>query len=194
MSAHDPLEDLADSFREKNIVDDKIAAIIGHPTQLGHVGEYIASQIFDIELHLDDARKKGSDGRFLSGPLQDHSVNVKYYPKREGGLDINLKHVPDYFLVLTGPPAPAESSRGKTRPWIIEYVYLFEAASLIENLVARKRQIKENASVRKELWHQAEIYPTQTNTTLMVTEEQRRRLRFFLGNLDADKNQRYQQA
>jgi len=188
MNAYDPLKGLADLIREKNIADSRITAITGRPTQLGHVGEYIASQIFGIELHVD-ARKKGSDGHFLSGSLQNRSVNVKWYPKREGGLAINPNHVPDYFLALTGSPAPAESSLGKTRPWVIEYVYLFEASSLIKDLVAHKVQIsKEFTSVREKLWVQAEIYPLQTNIILIVSEEQRRQLRFFLGNPDANQN------
>jgi len=189
MSVDDLLKELADLIREKNIVDGRIAAITGRPTQLGHVGDYIASQVFDIELHVD-ARKKGSDGRFLSGRLQNRSVNVKWYPKQEGGLDINPDHVPDYFLVLTGPIAPAVSSRGQTRPWIIEHVFLFEVPPLIEDLEAHQVQIKKDAptGIRAELWVWAEIYPTQTNTILMVSEEQRRRLQFFLGSPDADKN------
>lgn len=170
--ARDPLEDLADFIREKNIVDGKIAAIANRPTSLWHVGEYIASHIFDIGLH-QNARKQGSDGHFLSGPLQQHTVNVKWYPKQEGILAINRKHLPDYYLVLTGPLVAAESSRGKTRPWVIEHVYLFEARPLIEDLLAHEIQMdKDAASIRAELWTQAEIYPTQANTTLLLTEAQ----------------------
>ncbi len=168
--ARDPLEELAAFIREKNIVDGRIAATANRPTSLWHVGEYIASQIFDIELH-QNARKKGSDGHFLSGPLQQRTVNVKWYPKQEGILAINLKHLPDYFLVLTGPLAPAGSSRGKTRPWVIEHVYLFETPPLIEELLAHEIQMsKEATSMRAELWVQAEIYPLQANTALLLSE------------------------
>jgi hypothetical protein len=116
--------------------------------------------------------------------LQQRTVNVKWYPKQEGILAINRKHLPDYFLVLTGPLAPAGSSRGKTRPWVIEYVYLFETPPLIEDLLAHEIQMsKEATSMRAELWVQAEIYPLQANTTLLLSEDQCRRLRLFRSGL-----------
>jgi hypothetical protein len=31
----------------------------------------------------------------------------------------------DYYLVLTGPPSPAVSSQGTTKPWCIDAVCLF---------------------------------------------------------------------
>jgi hypothetical protein len=34
----------------KNAVDSAIAAIVGRPSLMGHVGEYIASQVFDIAM------------------------------------------------------------------------------------------------------------------------------------------------
>lgn len=117
MSTRDPLEELAALICEKNVVDGKIAAITGRPTQLGHVGEYIASQVFDIELH-ENAREKGSDGLFLSGPLQSHCVDVKWYTKQEWILDIKRDKLPDYFLVFTHGVCNEINSRkeGRTKP------------------------------------------------------------------------------
>ena len=45
------LERLAELLRERNRVSTKIAALIGRPALNSHVGEYIASQVFDIELY-----------------------------------------------------------------------------------------------------------------------------------------------
>lgn len=111
-------------------------------------------------------------------------MNVKWYPKQEGILAINRKHLPDYYLVLTGLLAPAGSSRGKTRPWVIEHVYLFETLPLMKDLHTRLIKIgKEATSIRTELWTHAEIYPIQANTTLLLTEVQCRRLQLFCGSL-----------
>ncbi len=116
--------------------------------------------------------------------MQQRTVNVKWYPKQEGILAINRKHLPDYYLVLADPLAAAESSRGETRPWVIEHVYLFEARPLIKDLLAHEIQMdKDTASIRAELWTQAEIYPTQANTTLLLTKAQCRRLQLFCDSL-----------
>lgn len=46
----------------KNDIDGKIASIIERPTLIGHVGEYIASRIFNITL-AESASHKGSDDK-----------------------------------------------------------------------------------------------------------------------------------
>jgi hypothetical protein len=58
------------------------------PMTLGHLGEWIASQVFDIELE-PAATVPAIDGRFRSGPLQGSTVNVNWYLKREGLLDMS---------------------------------------------------------------------------------------------------------
>jgi hypothetical protein len=63
------------------------------------------------------------------GPLQDRTVNVKWYLKQEGLLDITEALILDY-LVMTGPRSAATSSRKSTRPWQIDSVYLFRAVEL----------------------------------------------------------------
>jgi hypothetical protein len=83
----DDLVLLADLIKAKNSVDNIIANLIGRPAQIGHVGEYIAAKIFDIELNRS-ASQKDIDGYFRSGPLAARSVNVKWYGKREGILDL----------------------------------------------------------------------------------------------------------
>lgn len=42
---------LAALIGTKNAADAAIAELIGRPCQIGHAGERIAAQVFDIELH-----------------------------------------------------------------------------------------------------------------------------------------------
>ncbi|GHO49634.1 hypothetical protein [Ktedonospora formicarum] len=172
------LAKLALLIKEKNIVDNQIASIIGRPAQVGHAGEYIASAIFGIRLHAS-ATQKGSDGHFVSSSLAGHTVNIKWYPKRENLLDLNLNHFPDYYLVLTGPKSPAISSRGAIRPWLIEYVYFFETQRLHQALKLRNVKIGVATSVIEQTWFENEIFPVQRNQTLLLTEEQRHQLALF---------------
>ncbi len=83
-------------------------------------------RIFRIEL-APAATEKGFDGRFTEGPLANQTVNIKWYPKREGLVDLDINELAEYYLVLTGPRAGAASSRGTTRPWRIDAAYLFDA-------------------------------------------------------------------
>lgn len=169
---------LANLIKEKNAVDNRIAAIIGRPAQVGHAGECIASVIFAIKLH-ESATHKGSDGEFASGPLVGKTVNIKWYLKREGIVDLNLQHFPDYYLVLTGPKTGTISSRNGTRPWTIEAVFLFDAQQLLNVLNASNKKIGIATSIVRKLWEEAEIYPQQKNNLLMVSAEQQAQLALF---------------
>lgn len=99
----DSLARAAALLRERNAIDAELARIIQRPMTSGHLGEWIAAQVFDIELEAS-AVAAGIDGRFRSGPLQGRSVNIKWYLKREGMLDTTECAALDYYLVLTGPP------------------------------------------------------------------------------------------
>lgn len=121
---------IAELLQKRNALDAEIAGIIGRPMTAGHLGEWIASQIFDIELEAS-AVSRAIDGRFHSGPLQGRSVNVKWYLKREGLLDTTSDDSLDYYLVLAGPPAPPTSSRGTIRPWCVQSVHLSTHASCV---------------------------------------------------------------
>ncbi len=169
---------LAALIKERNKVEVEITAIINRPAQVGHIGEYIAAQVFDISLY-DSASNKASDGIFKSGPLAGRSVNVKWYGKQEGILDINPHGIPDYYLVLAGPPATAMSSKGMTRPWVINSVFLFEAAPLVTTLQAASVKIGTAAGVRKALREVAQIYPVQRNPALPLSPTQRAQLSLF---------------
>jgi hypothetical protein len=86
----------------------------------------IAAQVFDIELE-QSAAAAAIDRRFRSGPLQGRTMNVKWYLKQDGLLDMSESSALDYHLVLTGPRSAALTSRGGTRPWRVDHVYLFHA-------------------------------------------------------------------
>ena len=172
------LERLAELVHAKNRIDDEIAGIIRRPSLIGHIGEYIASEIFKIGLE-QSAVEKGIDGRFTQIPLKGQTVNIKFYAKRENLLDINSDYLPDYYLVITGPKSGAISSRGATRPWLISSVYLFNSQKLMNELKNRGVKIGIATSVISKLWGEAEIYPNQRNSTIPLSEEQVRQLRLF---------------
>ena len=44
------VQQLAKLLAERNAVDARIAALIGRPALAGHVGEFLAAQVFYIEL------------------------------------------------------------------------------------------------------------------------------------------------
>jgi hypothetical protein len=172
------LERLAELIHVKNKIDDEIAEIIGRPSLIGHIGEYIASEIFKIELE-QSAVEKGIDGRFTQGPLKGQTVNIKFYAKRENLLDINPDYLPDYYLVITGSKSGPVSSRGATRPWLISSVYLFNSQKLMNELKNCDVKIGIATSVISKLWDEAEIYPNQSNNIIPLSEEQVRQLRLF---------------
>ena len=169
---------LAELIAQRNKISEKIAAIVGRPAQVGHVGEFISSIIFDIKLE-ESATKKAIDGYFRTGTLAGKSVNVKWYGKQESTLDITPHLLPDYYLVMTGPKSPASSSRGDVRPWLVKYVYLFDAENLVSDLSQRNLKIGIATSVRQSYWKDAEIYPHQQNQNYIVTEEQKEMLQIF---------------
>lgn len=169
---------IAQLLEERNEIDEKIGAVIGRPMTSGHLGEWIAAQVFDIELE-SSAAATAIDGRFRSGPLQGRTVNVKWYLKREGVLDLTASDLLDDYLVMTGPVSAAAGSLGGTRPWRIDYAYLFDAHSLRDDLLERGLQIGTASSVRLELWAQAEIYPSKVNERFSITERQADALGLF---------------
>ena len=70
------LQQLAELIRQRNRIDDAIADLIGRPAEKGHVSEYIAAIIFDIEL-CSSKTNRGADGYFRSGALAGRSVEIK---------------------------------------------------------------------------------------------------------------------
>ena len=140
----------------------------------GHLGEWIAAQVFDIELE----RSAYIGGQFRTGPLQGQTVNMKWYLKQEGLLDISESQALDYYLVLTGPRSALLTSRG-TRPWRIDHVYLFHAPTLLAEQQSRGVKAGVAASVRQRQWESAEIYPHPNNQLLPLSDRQARLLELF---------------
>src|SRR5690348_15442767 len=73
---HDQLERVAELLARRNEIDRDIADVIKRPMTAGHLGEWVAAQIFDIQLE-DSAVATAIDGIFRSGQLAGRTVNVK---------------------------------------------------------------------------------------------------------------------
>jgi hypothetical protein len=172
---------IADLLRRRNEIDAAIAKVIGRPMTSGHLGEWIAAQVFDIALE-NAATAPAFDGRFRSGSLMGRTVNVKWYPKQEGILEMTESAALDFYLVLTGPRSAAVSSRSSTRPWRIDAVYLFDAADLLAQQRARHVKIGVATSVLKSQWEAAELFPVARNELLPLTPAQVSLLRLFAGS------------
>lgn len=169
---------LSDLIRQKNSIEREITSIIGRPALIGHVGEYIASKIFQIDLE-ESASKKAIDGYFLNSNLKGKSVNIKFYSKNERMLDITPLCLPDFYLVLTGDSRVSSSSKGVVKPWCISNAYLFESVELMDRLKQRNIKIGTATSVLKSYWDEAELFPLSMNQCLRLSEEQRALLELF---------------
>ena len=178
------LERLAFLLESRNDIDEKIAALIGRPAIRGHVGEWIACEIFGVTLE-ENAVQEGFDGRFADGSLAEKTVNVKWYGKREGVLDINPHGVlPNYYLVMTGPKAVAAMNSRGPRPLVITEVFLFDAPALVERLDVR---VGVATSVRQREWEAARVYPAAApGVRLTLTDAQREALKLFAENHPAE--------
>lgn len=176
------LEEVARLIRARNTIDAEVAAITGRPLVAGHLGEWIASEIFDIELEAS-AVAKAIDGRFRSGPLVGLTVNVKWYGKLEGILDMSEDPTLDVYLVMAGSRGKAGSSRGTTRPLSIESVHLFRADELLANARQRAVKIGVATSIRSETWRAAEIFPSAANPVYELSDQQRELLALFSGGV-----------
>jgi len=174
----DPLEHVAALLQRRNAIDADLAAIMQRPMTSGHLGEWIAARIFDIDLE-ESASATAIDGRFRSGPVAGRTVNVKWYLKREGVLDMTESDALDYYLVLTGPFSGAGSSRGSTRPWCIEGVYLFDARQLRHEQISRGVELGVASSVTTHQWEAAQVYPHSANPVLPVSATHRDLLKLF---------------
>ena len=178
-TAMSDLKQLASLLARRNAIDKEIAALIGRPAIRGHVGEWIAREIFRVTLE-ESAVQEGFDGRFADGPRAGQTVNVKWYGKREGLLDINPAGVPDYYLVMTGPKAGAMTSRGQTRPLVITEVFLFDAPALVERLRKRGVRLGVATSVQQHEWKAARVYPeAAAGAQLALTDAEREALKLF---------------
>lgn len=81
--------------------------------------------------------------------------------------------------MLAGPPSGAVSSKGTTRPWCIQAVFLFDARQLRAEQIARGVRLGVASSVTKQQWAAAEIYPSGTKPWLALTPQQAEQLSQF---------------
>jgi hypothetical protein len=184
MTEHEDVEELTELaalLRERNALDARIGRLLDRPVTTGHIGEWIAARIFDIELEAA-ANIAGYDGHFTTGALAGQTVNVKAYGKHESSLDMKSTAPLDYYLVFTGPKPTKEawiSTRGTLRPFCIHSVFLFDAHRLRAEIIARGKTPSEATSVLSARWQAAEIYPRSNNPLLVISEAQRRQLELF---------------
>ncbi|MDA1358901.1 hypothetical protein O1R50_04665 [Glycomyces luteolus] len=164
----DGLKSIAMLLQARNEIEARIADIVGRPLVHGHLSDWIAAEIFDIE--LEPSASHAVDGWFRSGPLAGRTVNIKHYTRVEGLLDLTDSDELEYYLVMTGPRAAARP--GAHRPWGIDHVYVFDAFELTQSLRTYMRRIGVATSVRSELWHAAEIYPRAANPSFKLTPTQ----------------------
>ncbi len=178
------IKDLADLLKRRNQINERIARVVGRPALAPHICEYIASEVFDIELE-HSATEAECDGRFCSGPLTGKTVSIKHYGKRRSYLDINPRLLPDYYLVLAGLKKTARTSlRGGTRPFFIEEVFLFDARGLFDRLTQRGATIGIATSVRSKEWDRARIFPRPSEfAALTITSDQAQSLNLFRHDL-----------
>jgi hypothetical protein len=169
-----PLQRLADLLRRRNALDDEIAQIIGRPALPGHIGEFIAAEVFDIQL-AESASTPGYDGVFRSGPLAGETVNVKLQTRRDGTLDIPAQ-VPDRLLVLAGRAVPPGSSAGTRRPMEIAEVFLFDAVGLVDRLHTRGVAVGTATSVTGGEWERARLWPEPAPGQPEVLDQEARRV------------------
>lgn len=161
------IHQLAGLIRVRNELEGLIAELIGRPATTGNIGEWVASRIFDIELHPTGVHA-GSDGVFRSGALAGRSVNVKTYSKYEGMLDIG-DHPADYYLVLVGPrSAPAIPGTSRRLPFTVEAVYLFDMPALRSALQAGGIKTGIATSVRNDLWEAQRLYPGESHPVVKL--------------------------
>jgi len=174
----DQVKRLAELFRQRNVVDAEIARLINRPAEKGHIGEWLAAAIFDIELKAS-ATHRSVDGHFRSGVLAGRSVNIKFYGKQESILDMARSHHPDHYLVLTGAKGAAHSSVGRTRPLTVEHVYLFDGEQLHCAISGRGCKIGVATSVARRYWDEAEVYPRSNCASWTLADDQRAMLAQF---------------
>ncbi|WP_454778181.1 hypothetical protein [Georgenia muralis] len=173
------VEQVAMMLRERNALEAELAEVVGRPPLTGHLGEWIASQVFDIELERS-ASNRGWDGRFRSpATLAGKTVDVKFYLKREGLLDMVERNGPDYYLVLAGPRSTALSSRLGVRPTLVQSVHLFDARQLVEHQKSRGAAVGTASSVPAPVWEAAQIHPARPGAPLQLSPEQHLLLDLF---------------
>ena len=190
MNHGNDLKRLADLIRKHNINGKEITEIINKGAKIGDVEEFIAHQIFYIDLEKS-GNNKGSDGKFTKpSPLDGNSVNIKWYVEQGASVSLDLpgnlpenlseaKDLPCYYLVFTGAKSKDDSFKKKSWSWSIDNVFLFEARSLIGRLRKRAIKIGTQTSILISEWKKAQIYPVPSKPPLKLTKDQENKIELF---------------
>lgn len=178
----DRLTDLARAVHRKNRADARVARLMARQALPGPFGEFVAAMVFGIGL-CRAANQKAFDGMFRGDALDGKTVNIKYKTRHDRLLNMKKEGEagPDFYLVMTGPKKKAKPPLGETRLWVIESVFLFDAAALVSELRKRnpRKKIGVATGVPVDLWKKAMIYPNGVSPLLKVTDDQRDRLALF---------------
>ena len=166
------LEHLAELIWIKNKADLSIAELIGRPCLPGNIGEYVAAEVFGIQL-MGSGAHPGYDGVFDRGELAGKTVNIKTYSRQEYVLDIS-PHPCDFYLVLAGPAGQA-----KIRPWVIDSAFLIDRVALVSKLTERGVKVGVATSVRKADWESARIFPRSPVSPFQLSDHQIGQLALF---------------
>ncbi|MFG2008746.1 DUF6998 domain-containing protein [Micromonospora sp. NPDC048868] len=170
------LRQLAVLLRDRDELDARIAALTRRSAQPGDIGEFIAAQVFDIEL-ADTANQAGYDGTFRTGSLAGRTVNVKAYGDAFAGLDISPHHC-DHYLILSGPARPPGAVRHHR--WRISAAYLLDTRRLLDTLTVRGVKIGIATSIRRADLEVAQVFPTTgAHAPIRLTPEQTALLSLF---------------
>ncbi len=98
MANRDSLVKVAGLLQRRNEVDAELASVIRRPPTTGHLGEWVASEVFDIQLN-PSASHPSIDGVFRFGPLAGKTVDIKLHTKQAAA----LARVCWTLLLWTGP-------------------------------------------------------------------------------------------
>jgi len=164
--AADSVAAVARLVRARNEIDGEISRIINRPVLTGRLGDWLASQLFDID--FEPSASDGFHGRFASGSLAARTVDTRWLGARDGNLDLRSPAGLDFCLVFTGPQALALTSRGVVRPLRIDACHLFDA-----------RRPDARPGVLASEWEAAEVFPRANNPLLEVEPEARALLGLF---------------
>lgn len=169
---------LAELLHARNTVESNIANLLNCSANLSSVGEYIAANIFGITL-IPSAQHSEFEGIFAHGQLAGKTVDIQWYPRREGFMNIHPQRSPDFYLVMAGPRQESSTTRALVNPWLITSVHLFESSELLAALHERGVQIGSHTSIINQFWERSEIFPQLHNQSLLLTDEQRQLLQMF---------------
>jgi len=169
------LRRLSDLLHDREVIDTAIEQITSVPGGDERTIQWVASEIFDIELDLSRP-STGLVGTFQSGRLSGHTVEVRSQRTCCDVLDTKGSITCEYCMVLAGPRRH-DLPTSIRAPWNIDSVYLFEMQQVHRE---RGASLAPEPTVDALQWRAAEIYPSARNSILLVNPVQAAQLQLFL--------------